>query len=146
MRVEFVYQVPQPMKTISEDQSKGRARSYQADCDKCHHDGRFHLPRRRHPEVGRECQVEGGDHHEEHRVEDLFSLGGEDFSGDEDGARCRQESDHGVEDHDHNKSEPAVCLVQRSASVSAKSDFDVLKNKKSPSQSRPERRPRSGRG
>jgi len=75
MRVEFVYQVPQPMKTISEDQSQGRARSYQADCDKCHHDGRFHLPRRRHPEVGRECQVEGGDHHEEHRVEDLFSLG-----------------------------------------------------------------------
>jgi hypothetical protein len=100
------------------DQGEGQARAQQAYPDKRRHDSRFQPPRRRRSEVCRERQVERRDHDEQHREEDLLCFRGENFPGDEDGARRSHEPDHRIEDHDHDKSKHAVSLDSNVAGFS----------------------------
>src|SRR5215469_9893220 len=119
VRLKFVQQVPHAVQGVSDNQGEGQTRAQQGYRDKRHDGSGFHLPRLPcRSEVGRESQVERGNHDKEHRVEDLLRLGPKDFPGNEDSTRRGHEPDHRVEDHDYDKSKHAVSLAHRSTSLS----------------------------
>ena len=70
MSLKFVEHVPEAMQGIADDERKGQAHARKTNCGKRQDHSRLHTPRRRRSEVGRERQVEPGDHDEKHREED----------------------------------------------------------------------------